>query len=177
MRLAASSLQGIPSGADVFIDANIFVYALLRQSEDCRGLLLRCARQDVLGVTTLDTISEATHRLMCAEAMKLGIIARERRNPAVVLKRTPDAVAALHTYWSQTQAILSLNLSLLQITEDHLRAAHSVRASCGLLTRDSLLVAAMQHSGLASLASNDSDFDRVPGLIRYRPTDIVSMIP
>jgi predicted nucleic acid-binding protein len=175
--LAALPLQAVPLGTDILIDANIFIYAFLHQSEDCRGLLLRCARQDVSGVATLDTVSEATHRLMCAEAAKSGIIAKETRNPAAALKRRPDAVAGLRAYWIQTQAILSLNLSFLQISEDHVRAAQSLRASYGLLTRDSLLVAAMHESGLTSLASNDSDFDRVPGLIRYRPTDVASTQP
>jgi predicted nucleic acid-binding protein len=175
--LATLSFQAVPSGTDIAIDANIFVYAFLHQSDDCRALLLRCARQDVYGVATLDTVSEATHRLMCAEAMNSGIISKETRNPAASLRKRPDAVAGLRTYWIQTQAILSLNLSFLQITEDHVRTAQSLRASCGLLTRDSLLVAAMQESGLTSLASNDSDFDRVPGLIRYRPSDVASVQP
>jgi predicted nucleic acid-binding protein len=33
-----------------------------------------------------------------------------------------------------------------------------------------LIVAIMQANGLSKLASNDADFDRVPGLTRYAPT-------
>ena len=33
----------------------------------------------------------------------------------------------------------------------------------------SLIVAVMQAHGLANLASNDTDFDRVPGITRYGP--------
>jgi len=32
-----------------------------------------------------------------------------------------------------------------------------------------LIVAVMQANGLTNLASNDADFDRVPGLTRYAP--------
>jgi predicted nucleic acid-binding protein len=37
------------------------------------------------------------------------------------------------------------------------------------LTGDASIVAAMQQEGLTMLASEDSDFDRVPGLTRYGP--------
>lgn len=39
----------------------------------------------------------------------------------------------------------------------------------GLLTGDALIVALMKHLGLTDLASNDADFDHVPGLTRYAP--------
>jgi predicted nucleic acid-binding protein len=32
-----------------------------------------------------------------------------------------------------------------------------------------LIVAVMQAHGLTKIASNDTDFDRVPGLMRYAP--------
>ena len=38
-----------------------------------------------------------------------------------------------------------------------------------LLTGDALIVAVMQANGLTHVASNDADFDRVPGLTRYAP--------
>jgi len=39
----------------------------------------------------------------------------------------------------------------------------------GLLTNDALVVSTMQANGLTHLASNDADFDRVPGITRYAP--------
>ena len=38
-----------------------------------------------------------------------------------------------------------------------------------LLTGDALILAVMQANALANIASNDADFDRVPGLTRYTP--------
>jgi len=37
------------------------------------------------------------------------------------------------------------------------------------LVGDALIVAVMQAKGLTLIASNDADFDRVPGLTRYTP--------
>jgi predicted nucleic acid-binding protein len=39
----------------------------------------------------------------------------------------------------------------------------------GLLTNDAIIVALMAGHGLANLASNDADFDRVPGITRFAP--------
>jgi predicted nucleic acid-binding protein len=39
----------------------------------------------------------------------------------------------------------------------------------GLLITDALSIALMQTHGLTKIASDDSDFDRVPGITRYAP--------
>jgi predicted nucleic acid-binding protein len=39
-----------------------------------------------------------------------------------------------------------------------------------LLSGDGLIVAVLQANGLTHLASQDADFDRVPGIIRYAPS-------
>ena len=49
-------------------------------------------------------------------------------------------------------------------------AAAAVSQQTGLLSSDALIVAIMQASGLTKIASADTDFDHVPGLMRYAPT-------
>lgn len=49
--------------------------------------------------------------------------------------------------------------------------AQAIRGA-GLLTNDSLLVAAMREHGLSYLASNDSDFERVSGITFFKPIDL-----
>jgi predicted nucleic acid-binding protein len=48
-------------------------------------------------------------------------------------------------------------------------AAAGISQSTGLLTNDAMVVAVMRANGLTNLASNDGDFDHVPGLARYAP--------
>jgi predicted nucleic acid-binding protein len=48
-------------------------------------------------------------------------------------------------------------------------SAANVAKQVGLLSGDALIVSVMQQNGLTHLASNDADFDRVPGLSRYAP--------
>lgn len=166
--MAASPLPSLPYGSDVFLDANIFVYALLKQSQQCWDLLERCAREEVFGVTTLDAVTEATHKLMLMEACAKGYITKET---AKALKGNLKAVVSLCDYWHQTEAILNQNLLLLETDEAKLRRAYIVRSTYGLLTRDSIFVATMQEYDLRVLVSRDGDFDRIPFLIRYEPTD------
>ena len=71
-------IENLPAGIRLFLDANIFVYAFLDHSNQCRELLGRCATEQVLGITILDVVNEVTHRMMLAEALGSGLIKRDR---------------------------------------------------------------------------------------------------
>jgi predicted nucleic acid-binding protein len=47
-------IENLPAGTRLFLDANIFVYAFLGHSNQCRELLGRCATEQVLGITSLE---------------------------------------------------------------------------------------------------------------------------
>ncbi len=85
-------LSNISDESDVFLDANIFVYAFTGTSTECRNLLTRCAHEDVIGVTSYEVINEVTHRLMIYEAYQKGLVSQAR---AVDLKRRPTLVPSL----------------------------------------------------------------------------------
>ena len=67
-------IANLPAGTHLFIDANIFIYAFLGHSNQCRDLLGRCATEQVVGITSLDVVNEVTHRMMLAEALGSGVI-------------------------------------------------------------------------------------------------------
>jgi predicted nucleic acid-binding protein len=67
-------LENLPAGTHLFLDANIFVYAFLGHSKQCRELLGRCATEQVIGITSFDVVNEVTHRMMLAEALASGVI-------------------------------------------------------------------------------------------------------
>lgn len=167
--VARHTLDDLPSGEDVFIDANVFVYAACMKSAHCARFLRRCAAEELYGLTTFEVLNEVTHRLMLAEAMSAVLIARES---ASSLARRPEAIRTLSTYWRQVEGIMRLNLLIIPMDESRMRAANTLRAEYGLLTNDSLLVAAMEERGVVCLASADSDFDQVPHVARYAPSDI-----
>ena len=162
-------IANVPAGAHLFLDANIFIYAFLGHSSQCKDLLTRCATEQVFGITTLDVVNEVTHRMMLAEALGSGVI---KRDNARELRGKWQEIAKLSEYWAQTAGIFGLNILILASDEARLHRAQTMRARHGLLTNDSLIVAAMDEYGVGSLASRDDDFDHVQGLTVYKPTDI-----
>jgi predicted nucleic acid-binding protein len=167
--VSAAPLESIPSKSPVFLDANIFVYGLTKFSSECEKLLVRCAREEIFGITTLQVINDVTHKLMIIEASEKGFITKPNFR---VLKEKPETIINLSQYWEQILRILNMNLVILDLKKERLFRANDLRSSYGLFTNDSLIVAAMSEYGISSLASFDGDFDRVSILTRYSPTDI-----
>jgi predicted nucleic acid-binding protein len=160
----------LPTGATVFLDASIFIHhfepnALFGPASS--DLLERIENKGIDGVTSTHIVSEVAHRLMTIEAMQAfgwksaGIALRLRNHPAEVqtLKRFRQAV----------QEIPLFNVPVLTIDPAWLDSAAAVSQQTGLLHNDALTVAVMRAHGIASLASADPDFDRVPGVTRYGP--------
>jgi predicted nucleic acid-binding protein len=160
----------LPVGAAVFLDANTLVYHFSqhqRYGAACTDLLERIARQALVGHTSVHVLGEVAHRLMPLEAIdrfswsNTGIANRLRRNPSEVkqLSRFRLAIDEIPLFGIQVHPISFAHLSTgLALSQAH-----------GLLTNDALIVALMQANSWANLASEDDDFDRVPGITRYAP--------
>lgn len=164
------TFSDIAAGDAVFVDANTLVYHFAADptlGSACSDLLVRIKHQEVDGYTSTHVVSEMAHRLMTIEAMKIhgwspaGVVQKLRKNPAEVQKLTGFRQAG--------QAIPVFGIGVLRIPPDLLDAGAAASQSTGLLTNDALIVAVMQAHGLTKLASNDADFDRVPGITRYAP--------
>ena len=169
MNVSAGSLIEIPRGRSVLIDSNIFIYALTRRSAHCQQLLDRCADEEVAGLTTIEVVNEVCHRIMVLEATAAGIISRPS---AVLLRRKREQIKTLRQYWPLTAKIFDLNLAIVPLDETRVRRAAEIRTDYGLLTNDSMLLAAAQACGVTTIASHDSDFEQVKSLTVYRPADV-----
>jgi predicted nucleic acid-binding protein len=160
----------LPAAAMVFLDANVIVYHFSRHTRygtACTDLLDRIARQELIGCTSSHVLSEAAHRLMTLEAIDrygwpyAGIAQRLRKHPSEVqaLVRFRQAIDEVPRFGIQ---VLAVPPALIQVATERSQ-------QYGLLHNDALIVAVMQANGLTNLASEDADFDRVPGLTRYAP--------
>jgi predicted nucleic acid-binding protein len=167
--MAVEALSDLPHGLELLIDANIFVYAFLESSPQCIQLLRRCAMEDVLGITTVDVVSDVCHRLMLVEAVATGAISKQS---AQLLKRKSEVIPRLNRYWVLTQGIFELPILLIELDEPRLKFAQEMRMRHGLLTSDSLLLAAADEYGITALTTLDSDFDGISWLNVYKPTDV-----
>jgi predicted nucleic acid-binding protein len=160
----------IPSGALVFIDANVFVYAFgddPKFGDSCVELLERVERDDVQGYVSAALLSDVAHRLMTLEACESlgwpygGIGQKLRKHPAEIQQ--------LHRFRQALDDIVATGIHVLPVTVQHILLAGDLSRQHGMLSGDALVVALMQAHRLTNLASNDADFDRVPGITRYSP--------
>ena len=85
------------------------------------------------------------------------------------LRRHPTDIQRLVQYRRSLDDLLAIPLPILSVTGSQVSRAADLSRLHGLLTNDALVVAVMQDHGLTHLASNDADFDRVPGITRYAP--------
>jgi predicted nucleic acid-binding protein len=158
------------AGDAVFVDANTLTYHFEPHAvwgPPCTDLLQRIENRELAGFISTLVLSEVSHRLMTIQASALfgwpfaGIGNRLRTHPAEVQKLT--------AFRQAIDRILQSSLQVLTIPPVLLAQAAALSQQIGLLTNDGLVVAVMQANGLTKLASNDTDFDRVPGITRYAP--------
>jgi len=157
------------AGQAVFVDANVFLYyftAHARHGSACKNLLDRIENKEITGFTSSHVLTEIVHRLMTIEACQQfgwptkGIARRLRKHPAQVQQLTRSRQAV--------DEISLIGLDVLSVAKPHVSLVPDISRQTGLLCGDALIVAVMQDHGLSLLASEDTDFDRVPGITRYR---------
>lgn len=153
----------------MFVDSNVFIYGLTDKSAQCKTFLERCSREEVTGITVFETVNDSTHQFMKAEAVQKGHCAGQ---PMRYLSQHPEVVRQLTDYWANTQRLLALNLLFVPVELNIVTKAQPERANAGLLTNDSIIVAAMKEYGVSQLATNDRQFDAVAGITVFSPTDI-----
>jgi predicted nucleic acid-binding protein len=164
------TFASIPQGSRLFLDANTLVYyftADLRYGAACLQLLDRIARQEIQGITSVHVVSDVAHRVMTLEAMHASGL--PAKGIAAYLRQHPAEIQKLTRFRQAVDLVAQAGVQVVPIDFALVSAAAARSQQYGLLTGDALVVAVMQAHGLTNLASNDADFDRVPGLTRYAP--------
>lgn len=152
----------------IYVDVNVF-YMYLRPDPRhlacLRSFLERVGRGDIEAYTAVLTIDELFYRLLLGRIRDL-----RKRNPLDVLRQNGDEV--VKTYGPPVEVAIRklVQLPHLHLTpvlvDDIPRMLDNISAS-GLLPRDALHVAVMQRLGIEEVATDDPDFDRVPGVQRH----------
>ncbi len=164
------TLANLSTGASVFVDANILVYHVSAHpafGSASTAFIRRIEQGDVRGLVSTHVLSEVAHKAMLIDANRTfgwplgGTLKRLQKNPALVGQLTAFRLAL--------QQIQQTGMHILTVDPALIDAAAAVSQQTGLLSNDALIVAVMQHHGLTNLASEDGDFDRVPGITRYAP--------
>jgi len=160
----------IPAGSSVFVDANIFVYDFAPDQvlgPNCRTLLKQFENGSLKGFLSAPVLNDIAHRLMTLEACQsfgwpfAGIANR--------LRTHRDEIAKLTKSRQALDDILRMGIQVLPVSVQEVISAGDLSRQYGLLSGDALVLAVMQSNHLTCLASNDADFDRVPGINRFAP--------
>lgn len=163
-------LDALPSGNLVFVDANIFIYHFTATSPSCHQFLVRCSSGELHAITSLPVLLEVAHRLMVIEAQQKKLV--RGPNPAQKLARSPGIVKKLHLYEEWTLGIPRMGVELEEVTFTDFLVSADIRRKTGLLTLDSLILAAMSRLKISNLASGDQAFSEVEGIKLFSPEDI-----
>jgi hypothetical protein len=160
----------VPDGERCFLDANILYYCFVETpsfSEACRHLLERVQNADVDALTDVRTLSDCVHKAMLAEvSQRFG---RTRERLVGWLKQHREALADLPKTAEVCHRLTQLRITILPNEITMLPTVVATAQAQQLLLGDATIVAQMQLHGITHLATNDDDFDRVPGITVWKP--------
>lgn len=165
----AEHLDAVPTGSDVLIDANVLIYGVTGASPQCKAFLERCSREEISGIALFESINDATHQFMKAEAIAKRLCSTQAMR---YLSEHPEKVKLLRDYWINTRRLLALNLLFVPLELEIIEAAQRERVAAGLLTNDSVIVSAMRSYGIVRIATRDQQFDSVDQITVFSPSDI-----
>ncbi len=164
------NLDDILNGTRVFVDANIIIYMLGRRSAQCRSFLTRCDTSALEGWINTAIVAEVAHRRMMQEAQFRQLVAS---NPARMLAHRQDFVRQLTTYADEVRNLLGGGLTVETIRPEDFFVGLELQKQHGLLTNDALNLAVARRLGINEIATADTNFDHIQGLIVYKPDDLV----
>jgi predicted nucleic acid-binding protein len=163
--------RDIRDGISVMVDANVFVYALTPQAQlhaPCRDLIERGARGAIQLFTTVAVVADVIHRAMVLEVLAQGQ-AQRSADAVTLLKRQPQTVTQLTRHRTILRDLRQARIDILPLTYRDLYTSRQYREQHGLLVNDSLIVAVMRRERIQMLATNDPDFERIPGIAVRTP--------
>jgi predicted nucleic acid-binding protein len=165
------TFANIANGSKVLVDANTLVYHFIAHPQfgaAATQLLERIEQGDVAGFTAAHVVGELAHRLMTIEAC--AVFGWPTQGIARRLRNHPTEVQQLRKHRQALDELPLLRVAILPVTGPLLSVASDLSIQFGLLLNDALCIAVMRNQGIDQIASNDADFDRVPGVTRFSPT-------
>jgi predicted nucleic acid-binding protein len=159
-----------PDGTHCFIDATILHYALIPTfdaSPFCLAFLDRAIAGHLSLSVSLQVLGDVLHKAMTSEAARLT--GRDQNKMVGYLKRHPEVIGQLVEWPLALQRLEVVPMQILPTSIDLFYEVTKIAQTHGLLTNDALIVALMQRHGITHLATNDDDFDRVPGITVWKP--------
>ena len=163
-------LDNIPDGTHCFVDANViayFIVGLAPFAPQCETFFKRVEAGVISASSSAAMVSEATHKVMLTEAIEQHGLSHQ--GLAHRLQRKRDLITTLAKHQRVSGFIHALALQVEPVTLDLVARAAVLSVQHRLLTNDAITVASMEKLGLTHLATNDDNFDTVPGFTVWKP--------
>ena len=165
------SLEALPLSSNVFIDANIFLYHIMRRPKfllPCHNFFVAIESGAYNGFTSTLVLNEVLHKLILAEATNTYGL-RSKHDVANVLKQDPAKIRGLSQVWKTYSVIKDYPIIICSCDESVLNMAVNLSNKYGLLISDATHLAVMKSEGISNIATNDSDFQRLNEIDVYKP--------
>jgi len=163
-------LSSLPKNSSVFIDANIFLFAILahpRFSDSCEKFLTSVEKREYSAFTSTLVLNEVIHKLMITEVIKKHSLKTEY-DAYLLLKQKPDVIKGLTITWEDFTNLKKYPINILS-AGNYLEPAAEISKSYALLISDAAHAAVCKEHKIENIATNDSDFERVDFLKVWKP--------
>ncbi|MDD3136378.1 MAG: PIN domain-containing protein [Methanoregula sp.] len=169
--ICLDKFSALPAGTSLLFDTNIFVYWALdhpRFGEACEKLVERVNDQDIEGSIPSVVLNEMLHRLMIAEVIGNHWVAQPLL-AVRLLKNDPAIIPQLKIPWKVFRTLMSMNFKVLEEFPGITQSTFALSKTYSLLAKDAAILAYAKKFKISSIATNDSDFARVPWLTCWKP--------
>ena len=160
----------MPSGTRCFVDANVLIYYLGGLSPEIRAFLHRVIDEEIEAYINTVVVAETLHRRMMVEAVAKGFVTAGK--VLNKLKAQPHLITQLADYIVDLEDLLAVPFHIANVTLSTIQLSHHLRLSHGLFVNDSLCLASATPLHITDIVTHDSDFNRVPNVLVWSPTDI-----
>ena len=163
-------LNDLPDGTIVYVDSNIFIYDATdhpKYAASCSLFLDRVESGEITGVTSILSINEIVHKLSIIE-----LSTKLKKKPALIIpliKKDPSLLDNLETPFLAAENIMNMNLEIINLFVPIFIAALEFMKRNRLMSNDAIHVATMKRYGITNIATNDPDFERVGGIMVWKP--------
>ena len=163
-------INSLPANSRCLVDANILLYHIAGASADCKRFLERVANEEIQACVTTIIIAEVLHRQMLIEAVVKGLVTPGKALSK--LKANPSPIGNLSDYITEVEKLLRLPFTVVEVTPPDIASSHKLRRSHGLFVNDSINLAFAKRLDISDIVTHDTDFNRVPKLKVWEPTDV-----
>ena len=166
-----NSLDTLLPDSKIFVDANIFLYAILGHpalKPRSQKFLVNIENGLYRATTSSLVFNEVLHKLMLTEAVRKYGLSSER-DALKLIKEKPEIISNMSMVWKNYSELKKYPITIFSIDEEALDLAVLLSRKYGLLISDAVHAAIMKINTVNNIATNDGDFERIEGITVWKP--------